>query len=224
MAPCMEQDRRSVGGEAAARPLGRPKDLEKRRAILAAARDLFAAHGVAAVSMEAVAAAAGVSKVTVYGHFQDKPTLFEATVRAKTEDMATAMEELVASERSLAETLPAFGTQLLTFLSRPDLIAFDRLLSGEAHRHPEIAARFYEAGPGRVCDILRRLIAAGARRGEVAVDDPALAAEDLAMLWLGMAQIRMRLGVAAPLDAGEVEARVRRGTRLFLAAFAPAKR
>ncbi len=50
----------------------------KRQAVLNAARDLFVTHGVDRVSMDAVAAAARVSKATVYGYFGDKQRLFRA--------------------------------------------------------------------------------------------------------------------------------------------------
>ena len=44
---------------------GRPKDPAKRRAILDAAKELFVRNGYASTSMDAVAAEAGVSKLTV---------------------------------------------------------------------------------------------------------------------------------------------------------------
>ncbi len=51
---------------------GRPKDLGKRAAILEAAKVLFIEQGYTGVSMDAIAAQAGVSKLTVYSHFGDK--------------------------------------------------------------------------------------------------------------------------------------------------------
>ena len=59
---------------------GRPKDLEKRAAILNVAKRLFTTQGFDGTSMDAIAAAAGVSKLTVYSHFQDKERLFAAAV------------------------------------------------------------------------------------------------------------------------------------------------
>ncbi|OCG89579.1 TetR/AcrR family transcriptional regulator, partial [Xanthomonas euvesicatoria] len=55
---------------------GRPKDLGKRAAILGAARTMFMEQGYAGVSMDGIAAQAGVSKLTVYSHFGDKESLF----------------------------------------------------------------------------------------------------------------------------------------------------
>ena len=74
---------------------GRPKDLAKRQAILEAAKVLFLSNGYASTSMDAVAAEAGVSKLTVYSHFNDKETLFTAAVVAKCEEqLPTLIYEL----------------------------------------------------------------------------------------------------------------------------------
>ena len=55
---------------------GRPKDPGKRAAILDAAKRMFVSHGFERVSMDQIAAEAGVSKLTVYSHFGDKDRLF----------------------------------------------------------------------------------------------------------------------------------------------------
>src|SRR5690606_4073523 len=65
---------------------GRPKDPAKRQAILEAAKALFLRRGYDGSSMDAIAAEAGVSKLTVYSHFTDKETLFSAAVKAKCEE------------------------------------------------------------------------------------------------------------------------------------------
>ena len=59
---------------------GRPKDMEKRAAIMDAAMLLFPSRGYDNTSVDAIAQAAGVSKLTVYSHFVDKEGLFAAAV------------------------------------------------------------------------------------------------------------------------------------------------
>ncbi len=68
-------------------PLSRPSEPERprradaernRAAILAAAAELFAEHGAASVSMDAVAERAGVGKPTLYRHFGDRAGLAHA--------------------------------------------------------------------------------------------------------------------------------------------------
>jgi AcrR family transcriptional regulator len=54
---------------------GRPRSEKAREAILAAAADLLLAHGLGAVSMNAVAERAGVSKATIYRWWATKEAL-----------------------------------------------------------------------------------------------------------------------------------------------------
>lgn len=61
-----------------ANPAPRADAARNRAAVLAAARELFAAHGAASVSMDAIAARAGVGKPTIYRHFGDRAGLAHA--------------------------------------------------------------------------------------------------------------------------------------------------
>ncbi|MDV9189945.1 TetR/AcrR family transcriptional regulator, partial [Streptomyces sp. SR27] len=71
----------SAGPSSPATPSGPsgPRAARKRQAVLRAARDLFLREGFG-VGMDAIAAEAGVSKVTVYNHFGSKEALFTAVV------------------------------------------------------------------------------------------------------------------------------------------------
>lgn len=62
-------------GTAEAPPRGRPRSERARKAILAAAAELLLARGLSAVSMDAVAERAGVSKATIYRWWPTKETL-----------------------------------------------------------------------------------------------------------------------------------------------------
>jgi TetR/AcrR family transcriptional repressor of mexJK operon len=66
---------------------------------------------------------------------------------------------------------------------------------------------------GRLAEVLAR---GGRRRGEVEVDDPNLAAQDLCGLWKGAADIGLRLGLEPLPSPQAIRARVERATRLFL--------
>src|SRR5260221_3668016 len=50
--------------------------LKTRRSIVLAARRVFARRGVSQTSMAHIAAAAGVTRGAIYGHFRDKDALF----------------------------------------------------------------------------------------------------------------------------------------------------
>jgi TetR/AcrR family transcriptional repressor of mexJK operon len=122
---------------------------------------------------------------------------------------------------SLAESLHAFGIPLLRFLSSPQLVAFDRALAVEAARHPELATRFFEAGPYYCRAKIAEMLTAARDRGEIALDDPLQGAEDLMGLWLGILHKELAMGRVSSPSAAEIERRVRHGTAVFMRAYAP---
>ena len=112
---------------------------EKVEQILQGAMQEFLARGYAGTSMEKVAAAAGVSKPTVYSHFKDKEALFQALIENLGEKKFNSIfgSEPLAGEpktvlRNLAEeTFKKFEDEEFT--------AFMRVLMGESGRFPELA-------------------------------------------------------------------------------------
>ncbi|MER6443370.1 helix-turn-helix domain-containing protein [Streptomyces sp. NPDC001185] len=81
------------------RPRRRPRrtSAKKRATILTAARELFVKGGVGHVSMDAVAAAAQVSKATLYSHFGSKQHLFPAILA----EVSEALDGSVGGEQAL---------------------------------------------------------------------------------------------------------------------------
>jgi AcrR family transcriptional regulator len=72
-----------------------PLKAARRDKLLDVAFHLFTAQGFRATTMEGLAAAAGLSKVTVYGYFPDKDAVFEAVaVRLADGLRAAVMEQL----------------------------------------------------------------------------------------------------------------------------------
>ncbi len=191
---------------------GRPRDFEKREAILAAAAELFSERGIAATTMDLVAERAGAAKMTVYAHFVDKPALLAAVFERNTRNFR--LPELAEGkdlEASLAH-LSEFGEWLVQFLTRPDIVRSAKTMVESADVHPDLAAAFYAAGPAatmaRVADFLRSLNA----RGLLAVDEPDLVAEQLVAAWLGVSQLQQNLGVAGPPSPEAIAKRVRLAT------------
>jgi TetR/AcrR family transcriptional repressor of mexJK operon len=198
---------------------GRPKDHDKGAAIIAAAQDLFRQRGYEGVTMEAVAAAAGVAKMTVYGHFHDKAALFEATIRAKGAEMLAGLADLPAVSGRLEETLTRFGQAFMTMVLAPDMAAIMPLLIVAVAKERGLAARFYEAGPGHTRQALAGFLKASAARAELTLANAEDAADDLLSLWLGDMPMRLALGLIGSLGPAEIEQRARRGVEVFLRAY-----
>jgi AcrR family transcriptional regulator len=81
-------------------------------AILAAAEELFAEHGLHAASMTEIAARAGVAVGTLYNHFTDKDALITGLFELRREGMIDAIDE----QLKLQATEP-FRGQLLRVLT-----------------------------------------------------------------------------------------------------------
>jgi TetR/AcrR family transcriptional regulator, mexJK operon transcriptional repressor len=198
---------------------GRPKDEAKRSAMIEAAKALFFEQGFAATSIEAIAELAGVSKVTLYGHFGTKAALFEAVVLSVTERMESASAQFLNAPAPLREKLQAFGEILLNELMSPDLMKFDQNLAGELSAHPEMARRFFAAGPGRSRERLIKILTSAQAAGELHLDDPVLAANDLLGLWQSFASAETRFCMVELPDADGIKKRVTRGVDVFLRAY-----
>lgn len=200
---------------------GRPKDEEKRQAILSAAFHQFLEKGYAAASLEAVAAAAGVSKMTVYGHFQDKATLFGAVVAKGCGTVTATLAELPDPPADLRRALTTYGCSFVAFLRKPEVLQIDRLLAVEAPQHPELAKAFYDSGPRVVQAALIDLLERAQAQGRVGIDDIPAAADLLLAGWChGPQWMAQRLGLRGPPREAEIRDRVARGVDWFLKAYA----
>ncbi|PKP91032.1 MAG: TetR/AcrR family transcriptional regulator [Alphaproteobacteria bacterium HGW-Alphaproteobacteria-16] len=198
------------------RRAGRPRDPAKYAAIVEAARVAFFARGFHAATIEEIASAAGVSKVTVYSRFGDKETLFEEVISVESTRMAAVFEDGLAGGVSLETQLNGFGDALLGFKFGEDHVAVERVLLNEIAQLPDLARRFFAAGPKRCLDRLAQVLSDAAALGEIEIDDPDLAANDLCGLWMGAADMAIKLGLE-PLPPADVRRwRVERATRLFL--------
>lgn len=154
----------------------RVKTVEQRHEFINAAGHLFIQQGYAAVTMEAIAAEAGKSKVTLYNYFSSKEELFEAFV---VQAGAGAVEELTkvyVEGDSARDILQRLGLALLRLVSRPDVIALDRLIIGEAKRYPELARIFFENGPKRTVAALAEVMARCMDSGKIDARNAELAA------------------------------------------------
>src|ERR1700761_576015 len=70
---------------------------ETHEALIAAARQLFAADGFAEVALETIVRAAGVTRGALYHHFADKTELFAAVFEQVEADVASRMGEAIAA-------------------------------------------------------------------------------------------------------------------------------
>ena len=135
---------------------GRPKDLAKREAILEAAKRLFLSNGYASTSMDAVAAEAGVSKLTVYSHFNDKETLFSAAVMAKCEEQLPTLFFELPDGMSVENVLLNIARGFHQLINSDESVNLHRLIMALGSQDPKLSQIFFEAGPERMLQGMER--------------------------------------------------------------------
>lgn len=133
------------------KPPSGPRAELKRQAIVRAARELFLREGFG-VGMDAIAAAAGVSKVTVYNHFGSKEALFSAVITSALDEplagaSADALAALADAPDLRAALVAAARGWVRAVRANEDVAALRRLVAAEQHRFPELGRAWESHGP-----------------------------------------------------------------------------
>src|SRR6185312_16016831 len=134
--------------------------------IVAAALASFAERGYAATKLEDVAAAAGISKGTIYLYFQTKEELFRAVVRqAVLPNLEAAETQFASHEGSCADLLRALGHRFLRLLDS-NLTAVPKLVVAESGNFPAIAQFYADTVLRRAFALVEGILTRGVERGE----------------------------------------------------------
>jgi len=194
----------------------------KRAAIARAALEIFVRDGYTRASVDAIAAASGISKRTIYDYYGDKRQLFAATLRETTAGHAREFQDLLG--RTLADVtdldlnvaLTRLGVEFAIGIARSDeRAAVMRLLIAESAHFPDLLAP--PAGD-TVQSVLADRLSELADRGLLEIPDPMEAAEFFGLLVTGRVNYRSWYG-ARPLPDAEIADLVAGGVRVFLRAY-----
>ncbi|MGJ3261931.1 MAG: TetR/AcrR family transcriptional regulator [Salinarimonas sp.] len=183
---------------------GRGLDPAKRRAILEGAQDVFLRDGFVAASMDEVARAAGVGKMTVYRHFGSKDALFRDMLREICG--GTLVDAPTRHGSTLEEDLVALGRSFVDLITHPRRLGTYRVALSEAERTPGVSKLFYE---GAVTPVIGRVATS------IATHAPALPATEVHLLAGAFLQIvqghafmRLVMGLETEPDHAAFEAQV----------------
>lgn len=209
--------------EAAAPRRGRPRDPQRLQRILEAARGHFYAHGFERASVDAIAAEAGVSKMTVYSHFASKEGLFEAVIGQRTAGVVAERAGAPALDPARPEAaLTAVGTQFLALMRDADTLGQFRTMYAAAATQPEACAAFHRQGAARLVGELATYLRAAQDAGTLRVAQPRQAADLFLAMFLGEGHVRGMLRLAAP-EPRQDKALLREAVRVFMAAYGTAE-
>lgn len=190
----------------------------KRAAVLRAARTLFLG-GYDRVSTDAVAAAAGVSKRTVYDYFGDKKTIFVNVVSqehaAVLAQVQAAIDEEIVDDAPLEDTLVAFARRILTGAAGSSSYMFLRRLLAAAP--PEVAASIEELTAPE--QLLAERFTVLAQQGRLRAAEGRTAAHHFTALTFLLA-LEVPAAATVPL-APQVDRVLTEGVQVFLRAYQP---
>ena len=107
---------------------GRPKDFEKRKRILDAAKILFLECGYHGCSMNKIAQKADTTKLTVYNHFQDKESLFTAAIAETCDKLISAQPIHLSADSNFLQALQHACELSLNIVNLPEALKMEYLL------------------------------------------------------------------------------------------------
>jgi TetR/AcrR family transcriptional regulator of autoinduction and epiphytic fitness len=119
--------------------MGKKPSEQKRAAILDAATRAFRDEGYETTSMDRIAEAAGVSKRTVYNHFQSKEALFQAVVERLIDKMMASKRIEWDPSRPLEDQLADMARTKSTVADNPAELGLIRVAISVFVSHPELA-------------------------------------------------------------------------------------
>ncbi|GAB3516396.1 TetR/AcrR family transcriptional regulator [Photobacterium alginatilyticum] len=182
----------------------------KRRAILAAAQEIFLSEGYVLSSMDKIAAQARMTKQTVYRYFPTKIDLFQATLRHMGESLDDSFLTHLKNPNT-RDALTGFARDFIGFHLSDNHIATFRLLVAESAKAPEIVSIFHAVGPD---DTHEKLAAFFSERLDVKDTETTI------KLWLGML-LSLRSGVLMGREKPsqhQIDEHARKATDFLLAA------
>lgn len=197
----------------------RPSSRRKMDAILAAARREFFAHGLGETTIEAIARRANVSKVTIYNQFGGKGALFSQVIQSELQRMRAEIAAKRSDQASLRGRICMLGEVMLAIITNPDIVKFERVLAAESGRDPNIGKRFLASGPHVMRSALVAIVTEASESGELEIDDPQIAAEQLAAMIRGFLDVELRFGQSPDVSEEVRTKRVASAVDTFLRAY-----
>jgi TetR/AcrR family transcriptional regulator, mexJK operon transcriptional repressor len=197
----------------------------KRRQMIDAALEVFTANGYVGTSTDQLAAAAAVSKQTLYRVFGDKEGVFTALIHEAADrirDPFASLEERMRDAQSAEEAVRELAEQFARSIMTPEVQQLRRLVIAEATRFPELGLLFWERGFVRVSNSVGRCLRVLHERKLLTVPDTVMAVNHFTgmLLWIPSNQV-MFAGAAKPVTEEQLEHIIAAGSRAFLRAYQP---
>lgn len=196
--------------------VGRPKDLEKRQQILTAAKKLFLKCGYQGSSMNQIAQEAGVTKLTVYNHFQDKANLFVCAIAATCEELISARPLNLQPDSDFNKEFIHACDLALNIINLPEAIKLELLLLELAAEQNPLAHKFYNASHLRMHAVWENFFQQAIELGFIQAEELKTLTWLIVSLLLGVRHHEVLLGIRAIPTAAEKQQIILSSIELFM--------
>jgi len=193
---------------------GRPVDMAKRDAILEATRRLVLRNGPG-VSLEAVAAEAGVSRQTIYNSWPNKEQLYQAVIARGVDEIMRPLTN-APEDASVEVTLTNMARAYLDSILEPAGFVILALVIATREQY---GPAYFAAGSGRAQRLLSDYLRRQAERGVLDMEDPDLAAEHLMGMIKGNYFMKVMLHGPSAIDLESHKRRIKAAVSTFLRAY-----
>lgn len=185
--------------------------------VLEGARSVFMAHGYERASVDSIARAAGVSKATLYSYFPDKRVLFTEVARLECLRQADDALPLMTVVAPPAVILREAARRIIAFYTSEFGRSMFRICVAESYRFPELGRRFHTSGPMMARERLGAYLHQAVARGELAIDDVDLAADQFLQLCHADLMDRIICGVQTEFAQDQIDRVIDGAVAMFMA-------
>ena len=184
--------------------------------VLAGARRVFLRDGFEGGSVDDIAREAGVSKATLYAYFPDKRLLFKEIFAEEIRRRTTQAKAEIDPASPAAARLLHAARKISDFLVSDYGRGMFRLMLAESGRFPDLARQFYRMGPMELHRHLVELLRDLAARGDVAIADFDLAADQFSQLCRAHIHDRLVFGMTEEIRPDLAETALQGAVDMFL--------
>jgi len=153
-----------VSGDGPRRP-GRPRDAGRDQAILAATLKILGERGYAGVTIDGIAASAGVGRPTIYRRWPSKPALIVSALVHSAEIAVPAVDT-----GSLRRDLIAIQRRQVALMNSPDVRRITAWLIADLATDPELAESYVSQYLAPRQTIVWQVLQRGIDRGQLNAD------------------------------------------------------
>lgn len=187
--------------------------------VLEGARKVFMADGFEGASVDDIARQANVSKATLYSYFPDKRLLFMEVANQECARQSQSAIDNIDMSAAPNLVLAQAGRHFLRFLTSKFGQQVFRICVAETDRFPEIGRAFYRSGPERMRAEMAEYFTGSIGRGELKIDDLALAADQFSELCKADLWPRLMFGMITVVTDADIERVVDGAVETFLARY-----